>query len=160
MEELRRTVALLRSDEAAGIAAPLPSASEVPALVDHARAAGIAVELRIRGDLARIAPGVGVAVYRIAQAPLANAARHAPHARTVLGLEQTDGRVRLEVETSGPAAAARSDESERSGYGLIGMRERATALGGEFAAGPTAEGWRVRCSLPLEAGDERDPRSR
>jgi signal transduction histidine kinase len=34
------------------------------------------------------------------------------------------------------------------------MRERATALGGEFAAGPTAEGWRVSCRLPLEAANE------
>ena len=57
-----------------------------------ARAGGLAVELRTRGDLSRIAPSVGVALYRIAQEALANAARHAPHARTVLGIEVADGR--------------------------------------------------------------------
>jgi signal transduction histidine kinase len=154
MKELRGTVALLRSDDEAGVAPPLPSAREIAGLVDHARAGGLAVELRTRGDLARIAPSVGVAVYRIAQEALANAARHAPHARTVVRLELADGRVCLEVDTSGPVVGTPADEPERPRYGLIGMRERATALGGEFAAGPTPDGWRVRCRLPLEAGDE------
>jgi signal transduction histidine kinase len=66
----------------------------------------------------------------------------------VLGVELTDGQVRLVADTIGPGAAA----PDRPGYGLIGMRERATALGGELAAGPTAGGWRVSCRLPLEAG--------
>jgi signal transduction histidine kinase len=153
MQELRRTVALLRSDDEAGVAPPLPSAREIPALVDHARAGGLAAELRMRGDLSRIAPSVGVAVYRIAQEALANAARHAPHAHTVVGLELADGRVRLVAETTGPAVRGPAGEPERPRYGLIGMRERATALGGEFAAGPTPDGWRVSCSLPLEAND-------
>jgi signal transduction histidine kinase len=153
MQELRRTVALLRSDEEGGAAPPLPRATEIPALVDQGRAAGLAVELRMRGDLSRISAGVGVALYRIAQEALANAARHAPRARTVLGLELGNGQVRLVAETSGPVVAAPAIESERPRYGLIGMRERATALGGEFAAGPTPEGWRVSCRLPLEVTD-------
>jgi signal transduction histidine kinase len=168
MQELRRTVALLRSDDDAGVAPPLPSAREVPALVDHARTGGLAVELRMRGDLSPIPPTVSVAVYRIAQEALSNAARHAPHARTVLVLELADGRVSLVAETTGPVAASApaataTTEPERRRYGLIGMRERATALGGEFAAGPTADGWRVICALPLEANDEvteGDPPSR
>ena len=45
-------------------------------------------------------------------------------------------------------------EPDRPHYGLIGMRERATALGGQFAAGPTPDGWRVSCSLPLEVNDD------
>jgi signal transduction histidine kinase len=153
MQELRPTVALLRSDDDSGLAPPLPSAAEVPALVDHARAGGLPVELRVRGDLSRIGPGVGVALYRIAQEALANAARHAPAARTVIGLELVDGWVGLVAETSGQAAAA-SAEPDRPRYGLIGMRERASALGGEFEAGPTPDGWRVSCRLPLEASDE------
>ena len=106
MQELRRTVALLRSDDETGVAPPLPSVDEIPALVEEARAGGLAVELHTRGDLSRIPPGVGVAVYRIAQEALANAARHAPRARTVLGLELTNGRVALVAETSGPVVAA------------------------------------------------------
>jgi signal transduction histidine kinase len=153
MRELRRTVTLLRSDET-GVDPPLPSVAEIPALVDQARAGGLAVALQTRGDLSAIPPGVGVAVYRISQEALANAARHAPRARTTLGLELTDGRVAILAETKGPVVSS-SAERERPRYGLIGMQERATALGGEFDAGPTPDGWRVSCLLPV--GDRTGP---
>jgi signal transduction histidine kinase len=155
MQELRRTVTVLRSDDEAAVAAPVPTANEIPTLVEEARAGGLAVELRTRGDLSRIPPSVGLALYRIAQEALANAARHAPRARTVLGLELADGRVALLAETSGPVVAGSASERERPHYGLIGMHERATTLGGEFSAGPTGEGWRVRCELPMEDGASR-----
>jgi signal transduction histidine kinase len=154
MNELRRTLAVLRSDDETGVAPPLPSATEIAALVDHARAGGLDVELRVRGDLSRIPPTVGVAAYRITQEALANAALHAPHAQTVVGLDLADGQMRLEVESNGDGVAGPGSERQRPRYGLIGMRERATALGGEFAAGPTPDGWLVRCRLPLEAGGE------
>jgi signal transduction histidine kinase len=150
MQELRRTVTLLRSDDDAGVAAPVPTATEIPALVDQARAGGLAVELRMRGDLSRVPPSVGLAVYRIAQEALANAARHAPRARTMFGLELANGRLQLLAETIGPLVVHSASERERPHYGLIGMQERATALGGKFAAGPTHDGWRVRCELPVE----------
>jgi signal transduction histidine kinase len=153
MRELRRAFALRRSDDEAAGGPPLPSAGEIPALVDHARAGGLAVRLQTRGDLSAIAPGVGVALYRITQEALANAARHAPHAHTVLGLEVAAGWACLVAETSGPTVAGAAGEPERPRYGLVGMRERATALGGEFAAGPTPAGWRVSCRLPSEARD-------
>ena len=154
MRELRRTVALLRSDDETGVEPPLPSVAEIPALVDQARAGGLAVELQTRGDLSSIPPGVGVAVYRITQEALANAARHAPRAQTSLGLELTNGRVAIVAETTGPiVTSSSSSERERPRYGLIGMQERATALGGEFAAGPTPSGWRMSCQLPV--GDRR-----
>jgi signal transduction histidine kinase len=153
MRELRRTVGLLRSDDELASAPPPASASEIPALVDQARDTGLDVELRAPGDLSLIAPGVGTALYRISQEALANAARHAPRARTVLAIEVDNGRASLVAETTGPTVAVRAGEPGRPRYGLIGMRERATALGGEFTAGPTADGWRVSCRLPLEARD-------
>jgi signal transduction histidine kinase len=153
MQELRRTVGLLRSDDESAAPPPLPSARDIPALVGDARAGGLTLELRERGDLSQIAPSVGVALYRITQEALANAARHAPQARTVLELEVAGGRASLLVESNGPAATAPASEPERPRYGLTGMRERATALGGEFKAGPTPEGWRVSCRLPLQAKD-------
>jgi signal transduction histidine kinase len=157
MQELRRTVALLRSVDEVGTTAPLATASEIPALVEQARAGGLAVELYLRGDLFRIPPGVGLAVYRIAQEALANAARHAPYARTTLRLEVTNRGVSVVAQTSGPVLApAVSEPERRPHFGLLGMQERAAALGGEFAAGPTADGWRVSCELPLE---ERGSRS-
>jgi signal transduction histidine kinase len=151
MQELRRTVALLRSDDESAVAPPLPSAGDIRALVDHARAGGLAVQLHTQGDLSRIGPSVGVALYRISQEALANAARHAPRARTVVGIDVGGDRASLVAETTGPTVAEAATEPERRRYGLVGMRERATALGGEFAAGPTPEGWRVSCRLPLDA---------
>jgi signal transduction histidine kinase len=162
MEELRRTVTLLRHDDEAGVAPPLPSAKEIPALVDQAVAGGLAVELRMRGDLSQLSAGVGVVLYRITQEALANAARHAPRSQTVLGLELADRQVRLVAETSGPPNAPPATDLERPRYGLIGMQERATALGGDLVAGPTPDGWRVSCRLPLNATNElseRDPGS-
>lgn len=153
MQELRRTVGLLRSDDEGAVAPPLPSTGDIPALIDNARAGGLAVELRTRGDLSRIAPGVGVALYRISQEAIANAARHAPQARTALEIEVAEGGACLVAETTGPTLAGPATEPERPRYGLVGMQERTKALGGEFTAGPTPEGWRVSCRLPLEAKD-------
>jgi signal transduction histidine kinase len=154
MQELRRTVALLRSEDGNGVEPPVPSVAEIPALVDQARAGGMAVELQMRGDLSAIPPSIGVAVYRITQEALANAARHAPRARTAVGLALTNGRVDLVAETTGPLEPVWSDP-QRPRFGLLGMRERATALGGELAAGPTPGGWRVSCQLPLANGSGR-----
>ena len=151
MQELRRTVAVLRHEGDELAAAPLPSARAIPALVEDARSGGLSVELRTRGDLSRITPSVGAALYRITQEALANATRHAPRARTVFALEVTNGRASLSAETRGPTIAPAAGEH---GYGLIGMRERATGLGGEFRAGPTPEGWLVSCRLPLHAQAE------
>jgi signal transduction histidine kinase len=155
MRELRRTVALLRSDdEGGGLAPPVPSAGEISALVEEARAGGLDVESRIDGDLALLEPGVGLALYRISQEALANAARHASHARTLLEIEVGDADATLVASTVGPVtpAAPAADPGRRS-YGVVGMQERATALGGELSAGPTADGWRVSCRLPLNRAD-------
>jgi signal transduction histidine kinase len=155
MQELRRTVTSLRSDTDTGVEPPLPSVAEIPALVDQARAGGLAVELRMRGDLSSIPPGVEVAVYRIAQEALANAARHAPRARTSLGLELSNGRVEIVAETKGPIVTSSPSERQRPKYGLVGMQERAAALGGDFAAGPIPDGWLVSCHLPVAGGRSR-----
>ncbi|MBV9942588.1 MAG: hypothetical protein JO262_10710, partial [Solirubrobacterales bacterium] len=151
MRELRRTVALLRSDKEAGVLPPVRVAAEIPALVKEAGAGGLDVQLQLRGDLDGLEPGVGVALYRIAQEALANAARHAPNARTVLAVELDGERATLVADTVGPVAPAPSaaGDRERRRYGLVGMRERAVALGGELTAGPTVEGWRVSCRVPL-----------
>jgi signal transduction histidine kinase len=160
MRELRRTVALLRSDDSDGaLAPPLPSADEIPALVEEARAGGLDVELHLGGDLAELEPGVGLALHRIAQEALANALRHAPHARTVLEISVGDDVVTMEASTVGPvtpaAQAAPAADPERRSYGVVGMRERAVALGGELTAGPTVDGWRVSCRLPFATAVDR-----
>jgi signal transduction histidine kinase len=149
MRELRRTVGLLRNDEDTAAV----SVRDIRALVEHARAGGLAVELRTRGDLDALTPSVAVALYRIAQEALANAARHAPRARTVLEIDVAAGQASLVADTAGPTHAASAGEANRRRYGLVGMRERAIGLGGELEAGPTREGWRVRCRLPVKPTD-------
>ncbi|HEX6576778.1 MAG TPA: sensor histidine kinase [Jiangellaceae bacterium] len=152
MQELRRTVALLRSDDDTAVPPPLVSATGIPALVDDARASGLPVELQTRGNLSVIPASVGIALYRIIQEVLANVVRHAPGAPTTVKLDLAEGRVSLVAESSETAAAVPAAK-QQPGYGLVGMRERVTALGGEFDAGPTPDGWRVRCQLPLDVSD-------
>jgi signal transduction histidine kinase len=159
MRELRRTVSVLRSDEGRdGVAAPVPVADEIPALVEEARAGGLDVELVVNGELGALEPGVGLALYRIAQEALANAARHASHARTAIELSVGESEVSLVADTIGPVAPspppAGEPEGERRRYGVVGMRERAAALGGELTAGPTVEGWRVSAHIPLRGAYE------
>ena len=109
------------------------------------------MELRTRGDPGLTAPSVGVALYRIAQEALSNAAQHAPRARTVLELEVADGWAGLNATTRDRPARSPGRAEAGPLHGLIGMRERAVALGGDFEAGPTTEGWQVSCRIPFEA---------
>jgi signal transduction histidine kinase len=147
MRELRQVLTLLRGEDEGGVAPPLPTTRDIPTLVDEARGAGLAVELRVRGDMGAVGSGLGVAAYRIAQEALSNAARHAPHARTVLEVSLDHGDVEVIAQTTGRLRPA----PDGAGYGLVGMRERAAALGGTCEAGPVDGGWRVRCRLPVEA---------
>ncbi len=155
MQELRRNLALLRSESdgeglPSGPAPPVPTAAEIDTLVRDARTAGLRIDADIDSAVSSIPDSVGLAMYRIAQETLANAARHAPNAHTTLNLTVTDGEARLTVDSTGPVDSTVATDPERQRYGLIGMRERATALGGTLAAGPTPEGWQVSCTLPLE----------
>ena len=102
-----------------------------------------------RGDALRwlddVSPAVGAAIYRLAQESITNARRHGRHAtRVTVAVAGGQDEVRLTVDDDGSAGA-----SAPAGSGLVGMRERATLLGGTFQAGPTADrGWRVEAVLP------------
>ncbi len=88
----------------------------------------------------------GLALYRVAQEALLNAARHAPHARTLVSTTVAEDRVELCGRSCGPLAPA---PAGRAGYGLVGMGERAAAVGGELHAGPDPQGWTVPCVVPI-----------
>lgn len=154
MQELRRTVGLLRRDDETGGPPPLPSATEIPTLVADAKTGGLPVDLNTRVDLSTIPAGVGVALYRIVQEVLANVAHHAPRAPTRIRLELAEKLVILVADTTGAAVPTLTGEPRQRGFGLLGMQERVTALGGEFHAGPTPDGWQVICRLPLEVRHE------
>jgi signal transduction histidine kinase len=112
--------------------------------------AGPRVDVRLAGDLDDLPPLVDAAVYRIAQESITNAVRHARHA-TLIDVHVTGDRecVRVSVRDDGDAIPSGTDHA--SGYGLVGMTERAALLGGTLQTGPGPEsGWTVTAVLPRE----------
>jgi signal transduction histidine kinase len=167
LQDVRHTLHLLRSAGAAqglggepepGAAAhepPVPAAGDVPDAVEAARAAGLDTALRVEGDIGAVDPIVGLSLHRVVEEALANARRHAPRAVTDVMLAVGDDAVVLTVDSVGelgPGPGAEPVDSGGPRYGLIGMRERVAAVGGEIEVGPTPTGWRVWCRTPLSAG--------
>ena len=145
LAELRTMVGVLRAHDEAELA-PQRGVADVDGL---ARTAGEAplVEVHRSGDLDNLSPSVGAASYRIAQESVTNATRHARHAtRIVVQVTGERDHVRVSVRDDGdPVPTGRP----RDGYGLVGMTERATLLGGALHAGPGPDrGWAVDAVLP------------
>jgi signal transduction histidine kinase len=137
--ELRRQLGVLGAPTEG--AAPLPGLDDLPRLV-RARGATLTTEGTVASELA---PGVGLAAYRVVQEALTNASRHASGGPvSVRVVHRPDG---LEVDVvNGPGAPS----GERgSGRGLVGMRERVELYGGRLDAGPSGSDWRVHAWLPL-----------
>lgn len=155
LADIRRTVALLRDDGGGGgeDRAPTPTAVDLETLVADSRGAGMDIVSSIVGDVDDVDETTGLVVYRIVQEALANAARHAPGARTVVDIGITRERVCVEVRDDGPSRPPAVATGE-AGIGLIGMEERASALGGTLVAGPRGQGWRVRATLPRSPAPE------
>ena len=128
--------------------APAPDLRSLPRLVDGLRDAGMDVALDVDAGAGTPVPEVVAAAgYRIVQEALTNVARHAgPDASARVRLTRRDGVVEVEVRDDGRGAPG----PVQAGGGLIGMRERASALGGRFeAGGATSGGFRVWASLPV-----------
>ncbi|MFJ9414500.1 sensor histidine kinase [Streptomyces sp. NPDC101227] len=134
-----------------------PSLAELGDLVGQSRAAGMVVELSVQGahDGAGAAGGryaarVEQTVYRVVQEALTNVHKHAPGARARVRLAHRGDEVAVQVE-NGPSERGATDAGLPSGgNGLVGMRERVTALGGVFVSGPTeAGGFRVSAVVPV-----------
>ncbi len=146
LEELRAMVGVLR-DGAEPDLAPPPGVAEIEQL---ARSGGgwPRVDVELSGDFAGVSSSVGAALYRIAQEAVTNAVRHAGHAtRVVVHVADEGERVRLTVRDDGDASATGHTPA---GYGLVGMAERASLLGGTLRAGPDRDGgWTVDAVLPL-----------
>jgi len=149
MTELRRLLgALTDDDEAAGLA-PQPRIGELSTLVERVREAGLSISLEVDGAPRAVAASLEVTVYRIVQEALTNALRYARQAPTLVRLTWEADRLRVEILDDGRAIA----EGESSGRGIVGMRERASLVGGRLEAGPRpGGGYAVRAWLPLETG--------
>lgn len=147
MGELRTTVAALRDADSAPTS--LPTATDIVELVRSVRASGREVRLVSRGELAVLEPIVGLALYRVCQESLANAAGHAPGATVTVELDVDEAAAVL-VVSNGPARQPPHTDPDRPGFGLQGMHERVEVLGGQLDAGPHGDGWRVRCVVPRQ----------
>ena len=130
--------------------------SDLDGLLESARSAGETVTAGIAGAPRPLPEGVDLSAYRIVQEALSNAMRHAPGAAVEVKLHHGDAALVVEVRNDCPpgnGAAAVQDEvpGEAGGHGIIGMRERATMLGGHLQAGPTKKGeFLVTAALPLD----------
>ena len=154
LNEMRRVLGVLRDRDEAADTAPAPGIDQLDALIDRVSAAGVDVRMTIAGAPRPVAPGVGVSAYRIVQESLSNALRHAPGApvTVVLTYEDAPPALTVRVENGPPPAAARPAEWSGARHGVVGMRERAAMLGGQFRAQPTTTGgFVVEATLPLEA---------
>jgi signal transduction histidine kinase len=144
LAEVRRAVGMLHADGGTGHTAPLPGADGVVTLVDRFRSAGADITLTVDGDPGRLPATTGLAVYRIVQEALTNAAKHAPGAPTAVRLAVGPDAVRLAVDSAAQPGTG-------TGMGLLSMRERAESLGGSCQAGPGGRGWLVQATLPAAA---------
>jgi len=153
LTEMRRLLGVLREDAEAPQRLPQPGLRELADLLDEARdATGAGTRLILCGPPVPLDPGVELAAYRIVQEALTNARRHAPGAAVDVELDFTDGAaLKLLVRDNGPGPAT---APQSGGHGLLGMRERAGAVGGRLRAGPaTPGGFLVEAILPTRAAD-------
>ncbi|TYB44748.1 sensor histidine kinase [Actinomadura chibensis] len=149
LEELRHVIGVLRQGEEA-LPQEAVTLAHVRELVGQSGAAGLKVELAIRGEEQPMPAAVGRTVYRLVQEALTNVHKHAGAADTRVGLALLPEAVEVEVANEPPTAPP-EHRLPSGGNGLVGLRERVTALGGSFEAGPRAGGYAVRARIPLPA---------
>lgn len=157
LDEVRRTIELLKEQGEEPGLAPQPGLSGLAELAATASASGLAVDLEVEaGPDLRGQAGLELAVYRIVQESLTNALRHSRASRATVRVRCRRGVVEVLVrDHAGHAprplhAADVAGVGTRAGHGLIGMRERAHLYGGSFDAGPEPGGFAVRAVLPTE----------
>ncbi|MGW1887944.1 sensor histidine kinase [Streptomyces sp. NPDC001970] len=142
--ELRATLEALRDDDTA----PPRGLDHVPELVEQANRAGLEATLTVEGQRTDVPAALGRTAYRIVQESLTNIARHAGAATASVRIVYRADSLAIQVDDDGKATPT---AVPKPGLGLLGMRERVTALGGRLRAQPTAEGgFTVQAELPVE----------
>jgi signal transduction histidine kinase len=152
LEELRRLLGVLRQeDEPQGDLAPVPGLADLDSLLAEVSKAGLAVKLRVNGTRPPVPAGVDLSAYRIVQEALTNVVKHAGSARAQVTIGYRDLEVTVEIIDDGRGAVTPAgDGGAGTGQGLIGMRERVAAFGGDLEIGPGPDGgFRVAARLPL-----------
>jgi signal transduction histidine kinase len=152
LTEMRRLLGVLREDaDAVGAdRQPQPGLRHLNPLLDEARdASNAGTRLIVQGWATALDPGVELAAYRIVQESLTNARRHAPGAAVDVEVHYTDGELLVRIRDNGPGPP---DALPAGSHGLLGMRERAAAVGGALRTGLAAGGgFLVEATLPAVA---------
>ncbi|MER7645097.1 sensor histidine kinase [Streptomyces sp. NPDC126522] len=153
LAELRRVLGVLREENpdypddpyalpapgtGAAPDAPQPTLDRLDALIENTRAAGLDVHTDVTGEVRPLAPGVELSAYRIIQEALSNALRHAPGSTVAVEVTHVTEGLQLTITNSRPRQAPQP--SPGAGHGLLGMRERASMLGGHLTAASTLHG--------------------
>jgi signal transduction histidine kinase len=126
-----------------------PTLGELGDLVDRVRAPDLKIVLDESREGPEPAVVVQSAAFRIVQESLSNVVKHARPAHVTIVVDRSDAELRVEVRDDGKGTKS----PWQAGNGLLGMHERAEALGGKLEAGPASDGgWRVVASLPTSPG--------
>jgi len=158
LREMRSILNILRQADDADETQPTPGLAMLDDLVATAARAGLSTTLHVEGTPRRLPATVDLAAYRIIQESLTNAVRHAGPANATVSLAWSDGQLRVEVRDTGRGVAVNGESVDAAvagaGHGLVGMRERAAAVGGTLEAGPSlGGGFAVRAQLPTETDE-------
>ncbi|HEY3200627.1 MAG TPA: histidine kinase [Actinomycetes bacterium] len=156
LADLRLLLDVLREEATAydtegGPLSPSPRLRDADALLAQVRAAGVDVDLTVEGEARELPASVDLAAYRVLQEALTNIIRHVgpTHAAATLRYGTDDLLVEVVDGGTGGRPAARALAHAGTGRGLLGMRERVGAFGGDFQAGPNGSGFRVRARIPI-----------
>ncbi|HEY0487769.1 MAG TPA: sensor histidine kinase [Mycobacteriales bacterium] len=137
LAEVRQTVGALRAGGEVAPRAPAPGLADLDQLLATTTAAGLRAEADVRGAPRPLPAAVDLAAYRVVQEALTNVARHSASDWAEVRVTYAGGGVRVEVTDDGPPRPA---AHAGAGHGLLGMRERASSLGGTVSSGPRPGG--------------------
>ena len=147
--ELRSVLDILREQGERAPRLPTSTLARLEDLVSQAAAAGLEVRTEIDGDVRPLPFGVDVAAFRIVQEALTNVTRHAPGATATVRLAYGERDLTVQIDDDGGGSTTHGTVG--TGKGIVGMRERVDALGGELEVGHRpGGGFRVRARLPLD----------
>lgn len=164
MAELRRLLGVLDAGDPgshpAGIGelGPQPGLADLPGLLNSLRATGMPVTVHVAGTPRDLDPSVDLAAYRIAQEGLTNVLKHVgKNADPRLRLIWEPQNLLIQIDNDTNVAEASRSQGLSVGRGLVGLRERAHAVGGRLRAGPHKAGYRLTATLPLADSAQRSP---